>query len=270
MVYSPLQAAAKYFKYYVHAANSKGHGVHSPFVFEFITKVMNDFNTDGDREKDYQKVKDLRKQLLKDETELLVEDFGAGSVKAKSDKRTVASIARNAAKSKKFGQLMYRIVKYYKAKNILELGTSLGLTTCYLSLANPGATIITMEGASAVADLAQQNFEQLELNNIEIVKGNFDETLAGVLQKMPKIDFAFIDGNHRQEPTEKYFEQLLPHVHNETILIFDDIHWSAGMEAAWKNIVAHESVACDIDLFYIGIISFRKEFKEKQGFAVRF
>lgn len=270
MVYSPLQAATKYFKYYVHAANSKGHGVHSPFVFEFITKVMNDFTADSDRDADYKKVKDLRKQLLKDETELLVEDFGAGSSKTKSDKRTVASIARNAAKSKKFGQLMYRIVKYYRAKNMLELGTSLGLTSCYLSLANPNASIITMEGASSVAHLAQQNFQQLGLNNIEIVRGNFDDTLKYVLQKMPKIDFAFIDGNHRQEPTERYFRELLPHVHNETILIFDDIHWSAEMEAAWKNIVSHESVACDIDLFYIGIISFRKEFKEKQGFSVRF
>lgn len=266
MVYSPLQAAAKYFRYYVHAANSKGHGTHSPFMFEFITKVLNDFT----EYEAYKIVEPLRKQLLKNDTQLTIEDFGAGSAITASNKRTVASIARNAAKSKKFAQLLFRIVKFYEAKNILELGTSLGLTTSYLSLANPDAKIITLEGAHAVADVAQLNFNQLNLQNIEIIRGNFDNTLETALQKMPSIDFVFIDGNHRKEPTERYFEQLLPHIHNETILVFDDIHWSAEMEAAWKNIVAHEAVSCDIDLFYIGIVSFRKEFKEKQGFAVRF
>ena len=115
MVYSPLQAATKYFKYYIHAANSKGHGTHSPFVFEFITKILNDFNAYDV----YQKVEPLRKQLKKDNRELTIQDFGAGSAATDSDKRSIASIVRNAAKSKKFAQLLYRIVKYYKFSNII-------------------------------------------------------------------------------------------------------------------------------------------------------
>lgn len=266
MVYSPLQAAAKYFKYYVHAANSRGHGMHSPFVYEFITRVMNDFT----KYEDYEKVEQLRKQLLADPAELVVEDMGAGSAVTSSDKRTVASIAKHALKPKKFGQLLYRMVKYYRPQTILELGTSLGITSSYLALANPQAKVITMEGAPELALRAQQHFEQLNIPNIEIVRGNFDATLAGVLHANPRIDLAFIDGNHRQEPTERYFEQLLPYLHNDSLLVFDDIHWSKEMEAAWKNIVQHEDVTCDIDLFYIGIVSFRKEFKEKQAFSVRF
>ncbi|MBO9620474.1 MAG: class I SAM-dependent methyltransferase, partial [Niabella sp.] len=201
---------------------------------------------------------------------ITIKDFGAGSAKTKSNTRKVSSIARNSAKPRKYGQLLYRMAKHYQCKNILELGTSLGMTTAYLASADPEAKVISMEGAEAVADIAQRNFGGLGLKNIEIVRGNFDETLPGVLQKMPAIDLAFIDGNHLQEPTERYFEQLLPHIHNNTLLIFDDIHWSSGMEAAWKNIVAHELVVCDIDLFYIGIVSFRKEFKEKQAFSIRF
>ena len=266
MVYSPLQAAAKYFKYYVHATNSKGHGMHSPFVFEFITKVMNDF----EKYDDYTKVEALRKSLLTNNETITVEDMGAGSATTTSDKRSIASIAKNAAKPKKFGQLLYRMIKYYQCNNVLEMGTSLGVTSSYLSLANPSAKIITMEGAENIANIAQQNFDQLGLKNIELVRGNFDNTLQPVLEKMGKIDFAFIDGNHRQEPTERYFNQLLPYIHNDTILVFDDIHWSKGMETAWNNIVQHQAVACDIDLFYIGIISFRQEFKEKQGFSIRF
>ncbi|WP_026309524.1 O-methyltransferase [Niabella aurantiaca] len=266
MVYSPLVAASKYFKYYIHASNSKGHGMHSPFVFEFITKVMNDFI----HYPDYDKIEGLRKKLLKDPDVITVEDLGAGSSKTRSNVRKVASIAKNAAKPAKYGQLMYRMIHHYGARNILEMGSSLGLTTSYLAAADPQARVITLEGASAVAARARKHFAVLGLENITLVEGDFDDTLPAVLERMPKIDFAFIDGNHRQEPTERYFNQLLPHIHNDTLLVFDDIHWSRGMEAAWKHIVAHEAVTCDIDLFYIGIVSFRKAFKEKQGFTVRF
>ena len=258
-------AAAKYFKYYIHAANSKGHGVHSPFVYEFITAVMNDFT----KYDDYKKVEDLRKQLLGDDTEIEIEDMGAGSAVTSSNKRSISSIAKNAAKPKKFGQLLYRMIKFYQPKTVLELGSSLGITTSYMALAQPQARVLTLEGADRIADKAQQNFDSLAIKNIEIVRGNFDETLPGLLRELGEVDFVFIDGNHRQEPTERYFKQLLPYVHNDTILVFDDIHWSREMETAWKNIVAHESVCCDIDLFYIGILSFRKEFREKQRFSIR-
>lgn len=266
MVYSPLQAAAKYFKYYVHAANSKGHGTHSPFVYEFITEVMNDFT----KYPDFGKVETLRKQLLVDDTIIKIEDMGAGSAVTVSNERTIASIAKNAAKPKKFAQLLYRMVKYYQSQTILELGTSLGITTSYLALANPKAKVITLEGASPLAAKAHQNFRDLGINNIELIEGNFDDTLGAVLKNNPSIDFAFVDGNHRQEATERYFNQLLPHLHNNSLLVFDDIHWSKEMETAWRNIVQNEAVICDIDLFYIGILSFRKEFKEKQGFSIRF
>ncbi len=265
MVYSPLQAAAKYFKYYIHAANSKGHGVHSPFVFELITRVMNDFT----RYEDYEKVEALRKQMLNDPTEIEVEDMGAGSATTSSNRRSLSSIAKNAAKPKKFGQLLYRMVKYYQPQTVIELGTSLGITTGYLALANPQAKVITMEGAANIADKAEQNLETIGVKNVRMVRGNFDLTLKETLREHSPVDFAFIDGNHRQEPTERYFRQLLPHIHNDTLLVFDDIHWSREMESAWNNIVQHEAVGCDIDLFYIGIISFRKEFKEKQRFSVR-
>ncbi|MCD2421450.1 class I SAM-dependent methyltransferase [Niabella pedocola] len=266
MVYSPLIAASKYFKYYIHASNSKGHGMHSPFVFEFITKVMNDFT----RYPDYERVEALRKQLQNDPSVLTVQDLGAGSAKSSASTRKVASIAKNAAKPAKYGQLMYRMIRHYGALRILELGTSLGITTSYLAAANPEARVVTLEGAPSVAQKARENFTSLGLNNIELVEGNFDDTLPAVLNALEKVDFVFIDGNHRKEPTERYFQQLLPYIHNETLLVFDDIHWSAEMEAAWDNIVVQDAVTCDIDLFYIGILSFRKEFKEKQAFAVRF
>jgi len=278
-MYSKFQLSLKYLQYYFSASNSKGHGMHSPFVFEFITKVLNDKTSYPA----YSQVENLRQQLLKDQTLLTVEDFGAGSVVDKTNQRSVASIAKNAAKPAKFGQLLYRMVKHYQPGTILELGTSLGITTSYLSLAKPDATIITMEGAKSIAETARQNFKDLNLlqgssfgQNISIQEGNFDQTLPSVIETLSRVeglsslDFAFIDGNHRRDPTERYFDQLLPITHNNSLLIFDDIHWSREMEQAWETIKRHPSVRCTIDLFFIGIVLFRQEFKVKQHFSIRF
>ncbi len=266
MVYSPLKAAAKYFQYYIHAANSRGHGTHSPFMYEFITRVMNDFTDYAD----YQRIDDLRQRLLRDYTKIPVTDFGAGSAVDNSRERTVGSIARNSVKPAKFARLMYRMVKYYHFEYILELGTSLGVTSCYLASANPGGELVTLEGADRVADLAEQHFKELELKNIRLIRGNIDDTLPLALEALPKVDFAFLDGNHRQEPTERYFNLLLPKVHNDTLLVIDDIHWSEEMESAWKTITGHPAVMASLDLYYTGIVSFRKEFREKEQFQVRF
>lgn len=265
-MYSFFQLAKKYLRYYFTAANGKGHGIHSPFVFELITKVFND----KQHYHAYSRVEGLRKKLLQDQALLTVDDFGAGSVTGATKQRTVASIAKNAAKPAKLGQLLFRMVRYYQPKTIVELGTSLGITTAYLSLAKPDARLITMEGATAVAAIARQNFRNLELQNCLLTEGNFDTTLATVVRGLSAVDFAFIDGNHRQEPTERYFRELLPKVNNDSILIFDDIHWSREMEAAWETIKSDPAVRCSVDLFFIGIVFFRSEFKEKQHFTIRF
>ena len=265
-MYSPLQLAIKYFNYWITASNGKGHGMHSPFVFEFITKVLNDKTVYPE----YEKVEALRNQLLNDNGILEIEDFGAGSVVDKKNKRSISSITKNAAKPKKFGQLLFRMIKYYQPETILELGTSLGITTSYLSLAKSNARLITMEGSKEIAEVAKRNFRNLEIRNLEITEGNFDNTLSSVVRGLSNIDFAFIDGNHRQEPTEKYFKELLAKTNNDSILVFDDIHWSSEMAAAWETIKKDAGVTCSIDLFFIGIVFFRKEFKEKQHFAIRF
>ena len=265
-MYSRSALALKYLNYYLRASNGRGHGTHSPFVYHFIKKILNDKQVYPA----YDKVESLRRSLLSNRSEINVTDFGAGSGVDTNSKRTIASLAHNVAKPAKFGQLLFRIVKNYQAKQILELGTSLGITTSYLSLANPDAKIITLEGADEVANVAAENFKKLQLENIEQVIGNFDKTLQSVLDNMPILDLAFIDGNHRKEPTIQYFHQLLPRVNNNTILIFDDIHWSKGMEEAWNIIKAHKDVKYSIDLFFIGILFFRHEFKEKQDFVIRF
>lgn len=265
-MFSKFELALKYLHYYLTASNGKGHGIHSPFVFQFIAEILNDKT----QYPVYDVVEDQRKKLLKDQTILTIKDLGAGSAVDKTQQRTIASIAKHAVKPKKFGQLMFRMAKHYQPQTILELGTSLGITTAYLSLADPAAKVLTFEGAKAVAEKAQENFNSLGLQNIWLVHGNFNETLGATISSLPSIDLAFIDGNHRKEPTIKYFNAILPKTNNFSLVIMDDIHWSAEMEEVWNYCKNHENVTLSIDLFFMGILFFRNEIREKQHFRIRF
>jgi predicted O-methyltransferase YrrM len=126
------------------------------------------------------------------------------------------------------------------------------------------------EGATSIANLAAETFNNLSLSNIQLKRGNFSATLPGTIVEMNSIDFAFIDGNHRKKPTQQYFELLLTKSNENSIFIFDDIHWSADMEKVWEEIKLHPAVTLSIDLFFIGIIFFKKDFKVKQHFNIRF
>lgn len=265
-MYSSFQLAKKYFRYWINASNSKGHGIHSPFVFEFVRYVLNDI----EQYDSYEKIEAVRKKLLNNNGKIEVEDFGAGSAVIKTNTRVISKVAASSLKQKKYAQLLYRIVKHYKPGNIVELGTSFGITSSYLASGNPEATLYTLEGASSIAAIAKQNFESLELKNIKLMQGSFDKTLPGLLSTIQKIDLAFIDGNHRKEPTLEYFSQLLNFSTPSTIFILDDIHWSAGMEEAWAAIQQHPSVTLTIDLFFIGLVFINPDFKVKQQFQIRF
>lgn len=266
-MYSAFQLAIKYLHYYITAANGKGHGIHSPFVYDLVIKVLNDKT----KYKAYTEIEEHRTVLLKNETILTVEDFGAGSAKGLTKQRAVKQVAATSLKPKKYAQLLYRLVNYFQPMQILELGTSLGITTSYLSTAKPDSVVITMEGSPAIAEVAKQQFEALQLSNIKIITGNFDETLPAVIDKaMQPFNFIFIDGNHRKEPTLRYFEQLIAKADHDTVFVFDDIHWSKEMEEAWEIVKQHPSVTLTVDLFFIGLVFLRKEQKEREHFVIRF
>lgn len=240
--------------------------MHSPFVFDFIQMVLRD----NKKYPCYNKIELVRKKVLSDHRTITVEDFGAGSAIIKTRQRKISAIAASSLKSKKYAQLLFRIVQYYQPNNIVELGTSFGISTAYLRAGNEKANVFSCEGSAAIAKIAAENFSTLKLPTINIIEGDFTNTLPSLLKEIKKIDFAFIDGNHRKLPTLDYFQQLLACRSEESIFIFDDIHWSAEMEAAWEIIKQDPAVAASIDLFFIGIVFFRSEFKVPRHFSIRF
>jgi predicted O-methyltransferase YrrM len=247
----------QYAKHRWQCANTKGHGVHSPFFFEFITRVLPDsghapINESAER---------YRTELLTDNTSFERIDLGIGS-RNPLPATTVQGVAGRSLKSPRWCRLLFRMLRYYELGPVLELGTSFGVTTQYLAAAVPLQKIYTIEGDPFIAQRAMAQFTSAGHNNIETVIGDFNEVLPGVLRKMGTVGFVWLDGNHQRDATIRYVEQIIPYVQNETFLVLDDIYWSAGMQAAWETLKQHPQVCASIDLFGAGVLLFRKEFKE--------
>ncbi len=255
------------FSYVKYLINAKGpHGTHSPFVFSFINDVLKD-----KREfYAFKEIENLRDELHNDHSEIKITDFGAGSLHNKSNTRKISELAKNAGRSKKHGELLFRIANYFELNNVLELGTSLGLGTSYLAKAREKSQIITIEGCPAINKQAKINFKKIGLTNVNSYVGNFDYILDDVLNTHHKFDLIFVDGNHRKDPTLNYFHLLKKHIHSNSLIIFDDIHWSKEMTEAWNEIKADSTVKVSMDLFQFGLVFFMKEVKEKQEFTLRF
>ncbi|MCK7553495.1 class I SAM-dependent methyltransferase [Chitinophaga sedimenti] len=258
-----IELAKKYLRYYFSAGNR--HDVHSPFVFTLIEEVLSKKAARAA----YDPIEALRTKLLQSRDIVNVTDLGAGSLTGAGTERKVSDIARHAAKPPKFGQLFYRMVQHFAPANIPELGTSLGMSTAYMASARPNSTVYTIEGCPNITAQAKANFAELGLQNIRQFTGNFDDVLPKVLQEVTP-DFVYIDGNHRKEPTLDYFRQCADKASENAVFIFDDIHWTNGMEEAWKTIQDDERVTLTVDLFFIGLVFFRKDFKVKQHFTIKF
>ncbi|RCH54810.1 SAM-dependent methyltransferase [Mucilaginibacter hurinus] len=251
--------------YLLHRLKAKTrHGIHSPFVYRLVDKVIYDF----DAKKVYGEIEDRRNELLADNRVITVTDLGAGSHLNNNKQKRVSAIAKNALKAPKLAQLLARLASDVKPDSIIELGTCLGITSIYLQKAVPAAKVYTLEGCPQTAGVAKEQFTKEGLNDINLTVGNFDDTLHGIIEGLPKLDFVFVDGNHQKEATLKYFEWCLPKVHENTLLIFDDIYWSQGMKEAWAQIKAHPKVTVTVDLFWIGLVYF-KPGMTKEDFLVK-
>ncbi|MEM9025043.1 MAG: class I SAM-dependent methyltransferase [Bacteroidota bacterium] len=243
------------------------HGLHSPFVYALYERVIR-----ADRQEDaFRAIEQLRGTLLQSREELEVTDLGAGSQHAatRTRQRSIRDLTRLVARSPRSGRLLYRLLVHWQPASVLELGTSLGLGAAYLAAAVPGARVHSVEGCPNIAARARQHHETLGLTNITVHTGDFQEKLPELLTAWTTLDVVFFDGNHRAAPTLAYFEQCLEKVGPQTVFIFDDIHWSAGMEQAWEKVIRHPKVTVSIDLFHLGLVFFR-EHQAKQHFRLRF
>ncbi|WCO02507.1 O-methyltransferase [Psychroserpens ponticola] len=238
------------------------HGVHSPFVYDLVTKCF----YDKTKYNAYSKLSTYKASILKNKKQIEITDFGAGSRIFKSNLRAINSIAKTSGSTLKRTQLLYRIVHYFKPQHTLELGTSLGIATQALAIGHSENQVISIEGCPNISDVTKKQLSTFNINNITLITGEFDKALSEL--KDDNFDLVFLDGNHNKEATLKYFNNLIDKAHNDSIFIFDDIHWSKDMVEAWEVIKSHSKVTVTIDTFFWGFVFFRKE-QVKENFTVR-
>ncbi|WP_366140195.1 class I SAM-dependent methyltransferase [uncultured Polaribacter sp.] len=239
------------------------HGVHSPFIYNLVTLCF----YQKINKNDWLQFKDIKQSLLKNKSKIQVTDFGSGSKVFKNNYRTISKIAKIAGISNKKAKLLIKLTQYFQPNNSLEIGTSLGLGTCAMQLGYKKGKITTLEGCQETSKIAQENFLKNKFNTIKIINGNFKETLLKAT-KNNQFDCIYFDGNHTKEATLKYFETCLSTIHNNSFFIFDDIYWNKEMCEAWKIIKNHTKVSVTVDVFYFGLVFFRKE-QAKEHFKIR-
>lgn len=255
----------KYLQYLLCAKHKKGYGIHPPFLWQLIRLV---FNTPGNF-RAYYTVRKLKRQLKKSDQIINITDMGAGG-KYKARKTVkLNKLAAQSSLSQKYGELLFRLVNYFQPEIILELGTSLGISSLYMALARKEAKLFTIEACSERLKIAKKIHAQADLRNIIHVNRPFDEALPELLKEIPKLDFVFFDGNHQKDATLAYFEACKSKAHNDTVFIFDDIHWSKSMNDAWRIIKNDKAVSLTINLYQTGIVFFKKELS-KQNFVIRY
>ncbi|MEI6409330.1 MAG: class I SAM-dependent methyltransferase [Bacteroidota bacterium] len=235
--------------------------LHSPFVFELATAVLED-------DRDYYAFRDvelLRKKMLASDVWIDRVDFGAQEGRRREMLRKVVA---NAASSPRQGKMLFRLANHLHPQTMLELGTSTGIGAMYLASGARNARFRTLEGCPQTAAVARNNAEILGLHHVEVTDGPFEQTLLPALNDLKTVDLFYLDGNHRPEPTLRYFEQCLPYAKPKAVFVFDDIYWSAGMTDAWKKIQEHPKVTLTVDFFAISLAFIDPAFKQKQHFRV--
>jgi len=260
-----FEMAWQYAKYRTKAKNR--FKIHSPFVYGFLENVFRD-QTYYD---DFKLLDEIYQEQKHSDRLIETIDFGA-KASGKEYKEYViklGELVRKRSHPLKHLHIFYNLSRYVKPENILEFGTAAGIGTLYLKKPLPASKMVTMEGCATLASVAEENFKKAALENVEIIQGNFDVVLDDVLKKFDKLDFVFFDGNHRKEPTLEYFNKCMEKIHPETVFLFDDIHWSKGMNQAWEKIKADERVSVTMDVFWSGLVFFRKGIA-KQDFVVKF
>lgn len=251
------------FAHYLWQAKDE-HGVHSPFVFELYAHYLRPARAYYV----FEQIEARRRALRRDKRQILMTDFGAGSWWASQQARKVSAIARHSLSRPKTCELSFKLVEYFRPQYLLELGTSLGIHAAYMAAPFGGQVFKSLEGCPHVAAVAREQFAALGMGP-EIVIGNIDQTLPEVLGSLPQVDMVFLDANHRYEPTLRYFEWCVTKAHEDTVLVFDDIHWSAEMTKAWQDICRDPRVRLSVDLYQTGIVFFRKGVS-KEHFVLRY
>jgi predicted O-methyltransferase YrrM len=250
-----------YISYKLLSRHKRGFGIHSPFLFRLIQECFNESpKTDSlDRALAYRE-----SQLSSQET---VNYSSAGANEVGEKKEKIQKLARKSSVNNKYGILLYKLVRYFSPDEILEFGTSIGISTAFLcSAKHEGCKIVSVEACKNTSEYAKRMLNKAGFTGVETVNERIEEY---IVSQKSSPDLVYIDANHTFKGTMDIFQYLLKNVNNNSVLIFDDIYWSKEMVRIWKYIKQHSSVTMTIDLFRFGLVFVDKRLY-KENFVIRY
>lgn len=251
----------QYVKYLITAKDI--YAIHSPFVYKLVRDCFNKQN----HFYIFDELLEVRQELLKDNTIIEYTNIGASST-ALSNQAQVKDIVKIATTPTQYSELYFRMIQFFQSKQILELGTSVGLNTMYLAQATQGK-VISIEGQYQLYQYAKHLLEKKHIHRVELICAYFDDVLSN-LCKIHQWDFVLIDGNHHYDATMRYFEIVKRAMHTQSVIVIDDIYWSKAMSRAWHEIKHHQDVKISIDLYRCGIIIFNPDIIYPYHFVLRY
>ncbi len=229
--------------------------VHSPFVYKLCTEVfLKRINNQSDNE--FRLAESMRAQIFSDRKSVQMNDVGAGSKYKKN--MTLGRRARSLSMRGKETHILYNLVKKFKPRHIIELGTGAGVSALFMAAADRNTHVASIEANPVMVQLAQQAVNNLGLQNITIYEGLFDDVLPGLLKKTAEVDLVFIDGDHKSTSLFRYYEMIRPSLSEHSILVLHDIYWSDDMLKAWKTLSSKPEVTFSVDVFHLGLLFFRR------------
>ena len=238
--------------------------IHSPFVFAFITQILEDKGSE------YKALRDKLNQYYKENKIQVSTEGNAGEGSQSLGKRTMSasSFSNKVGLPSKYGKVLHGLIRENNIHSVIELGTSLGISTSYLS-SNAAVNVKTIEANKQVLDVTRQAYQEIgNSKSIHFIHARFDTVLDDLCKAGLANTLIFIDGDHNKEALIRYFNSCLPFIEESTILVFDDIYWSEGMTDSWHEIFQHKKVKLSLDIFRMGIVFFKHTNKEKQHFQV--
>lgn len=210
----------------------------------------------------------LRGQLTSNALVVEYDDLGAPSMAMSGKKRSLGKIARHTAVNPETGKRLFRLVQWLKPQTMLELGAGLGVSTLYQAAAARNSIFIALEGQTALAARTAQHIREYGFDKVTVRAGLFKDTLPEALRSLQKLDYLFIDGDHRYEAVKANFYSCQPFFTENAVVVIADIHWSEGMLKAWHELRQSKGVSLSIDLYDIGILFFRNGQKQAQHLAL--
>lgn len=252
-------------KYLLLSRHKRGYGIHSPFVYDIINTAFRKEIPQYILEK----VNSARKEMQNNNESICVNDLGTGSSYTSSGLRSISSVAHRSSVSNRYGRILYNLALMNNGNEMLELGTSLGISTMFIGSGAPNSDIVTIEGCSSLSGLARTNFASCNIGNITVMEGDFEDHLLRLKDGRFRPSLVFVDGNHSKKPVLRYFFMLKNMVKSDSVIIFDDINYSSEMSEAWNEIKTDPQVSVSIDIFRMGFVFFR-EGMVKQDFIIRY